>query len=56
MAKETLKPIAQIKTPVDYTSIQTKELLTINEACILLNITHVTLRRWLKDSVLTSQE
>ena len=38
----------------DYTQIQSKQLLTINEACLLLSITQVTLRRWLKDGIITS--
>lgn len=38
----------------DYTQIQSKQLLTINEACALLSITQVTLRRWLKDGLITS--
>ena len=53
IVKETVKPQATIKTNINYSYIETKELLTINEACALLSITHVTLRRWLKDSVLT---
>jgi excisionase family DNA binding protein len=40
--------------PWDYTQIQSKQLLTINEACVLLSITQVTLRRWLKDGIVTS--
>jgi excisionase family DNA binding protein len=54
VAKEAVKPKAQLLTPIDYSSIQIKELLTIREACALLNITHVTLRRWLKSNLLTS--
>lgn len=54
IAKEAVKPKATIKTNIDYSSIETKELLTINETCVLLSITHVTLRRWLKDNIITS--
>jgi len=38
----------------DYSSIQNKELLTIKETCAFLNITHVTLRRWIKEGVIKS--
>jgi excisionase family DNA binding protein len=57
------KRVYRIKPPVqpinnivswDYTQIQSKQLLTINEACALLSITQVTLRRWLKDGIITS--
>lgn len=54
IVKEIVKPKARLHTSINYSSIQTKELLTINEACALLNITHVTLRRWLKENVITS--
>src|ERR1700692_2524503 len=49
-------PIVSVnkKQPWDYTQIQSKQLLTINEACLLLSITQVTLRRWLKDGIITS--
>jgi excisionase family DNA binding protein len=40
--------------PWDYTQIQSKQLLTINEACALLSISQVTIRRWLKDGIITS--
>ena len=54
IAKEAVKPKVTIKTNIDYSCIEAKELLSINETCALLNITHVTLRRWLKDNILTS--
>jgi excisionase family DNA binding protein len=38
----------------DFSAIQNKELLTIKETCALLNITHVTLRRWLKIGLIKS--
>ncbi len=49
-------PVVPINTnmPWDYSLIQSKQLLTINEACVLLSITQVTLRRWLKNGVITS--
>jgi excisionase family DNA binding protein len=56
VVKETLQPTGKLITNIDYTSIQTKENLTINEACLLLNITHVTLRRWIKDNIVTSSK
>jgi excisionase family DNA binding protein len=54
--KETKQKQVELKlnTGIDYTSIENKELLTINETCLLLNITHVTLRRWIKDNIITS--
>lgn len=36
----------------DYSVLSQKELLTVNEACQLLNITSVTLRRWIKDGII----
>jgi excisionase family DNA binding protein len=49
-------PVTPINTnvPWDYTQIQSKQLLTINEACVLLSITQTTLRRWLKDGTIIS--
>jgi excisionase family DNA binding protein len=37
---------------VNYDALSKKELLTIAEACLLLNITSVTLRRWIKEGVI----
>lgn len=54
IASHVVKPKAKLITNIDYSSIQVKELLTINETCALLNITHVTLRRWIKEAVITS--
>ena len=57
------KRVCRVKPPVrpinkqvlwDYTQIKSKQLLTINEACASLSITQVTLRRWLKDGIITS--
>jgi excisionase family DNA binding protein len=56
VAKEIVKPLGKLITPIDYASIQIKELLTIKETCALLNITDVTLRRWLKDHILASSK
>ncbi len=42
------------KTIITYQELKDKELLTINETCILLNITHVTLRRWIKSKRIIS--
>jgi excisionase family DNA binding protein len=38
----------------DYSTVQNKELLTIKETCAFLNITGVTLRRWLKEGIVKS--
>jgi excisionase family DNA binding protein len=54
VVKVIVKSQGKLITSLDYTSIQSKELLTINEACALLNVTHVTLRRWLKENVISS--
>jgi excisionase family DNA binding protein len=48
------KPSGKLQDTFDYTSIKDKEILTIKEACAFLNITHVTLRRWLKAGVIKS--
>jgi excisionase family DNA binding protein len=53
-SNQQTKPIGKLKSVVDYSILQNKELLTINETCLLLNITHVTLRRWIKDNIITS--
>jgi excisionase family DNA binding protein len=39
---------SESKPVITYQELKDKELLTIKETCILLNITHVTLRRWIK--------
>ena len=54
IANEAVKPASKLQTPVDYSSIQVKELLTIKETCALPNITDVTLRGWLNDNIITS--
>jgi len=50
----TIPPIPQI-IGTDYIAISKKEFLTINEACLLLNITSVTLRRWIKSGIVPTQ-
>ena len=49
-----VSPTGKLHETFDYSSIQNKELLTIKETCAFLNITHVTLRRWLKKGVIKS--
>lgn len=44
----------KIQTKMDFPHLATKELLTITEASALLNITHVTLRRWIKEKRIIS--
>jgi excisionase family DNA binding protein len=44
----------KIRTTVNFPDLVGKELLTITEASALLNITHVTLRRWIKESRIVS--
>ena len=39
----------KLKITIDFPELAKKELLTIIETCALLNITHVTLRRWIKE-------
>lgn len=48
------KIIIQQPELTDFTILKDKELLTIKDACILLNITHVTLRRWIKSKIITT--
>lgn len=47
----THPPKLQINT-LDYSVLGMKEFLTIGEACMLLNISSVTIRRWIKDSTI----
>jgi excisionase family DNA binding protein len=44
----------KVRTTVDFPMLAGKELLTITEASALLNITHVTLRRWIKEKRIQS--
>src|SRR5579875_2486327 len=48
------KVIGKLQTEIKYDLLATKELLTILEASALLNITHVTLRRWIKEKRILS--
>jgi excisionase family DNA binding protein len=41
--------------PINYSGLNQKEFLTINECSLLLNITSVTLRRWIKDQVISTK-
>jgi excisionase family DNA binding protein len=42
-------------TATDYDTLSKKELLTINEASQLLNITSVTLRRWINGGLIKTK-
>ena len=44
----------KIRTKVNFPELVGKELLTITEASALLNITHVTLRHWIKEERIIS--
>ena len=44
----------KIRTTVNFPALAGKELLTIKEASALLNITHLTLRRWIKEGRIIS--
>jgi excisionase family DNA binding protein len=51
--KANAKPIAM--PMISYADLKDKELLTIKETCQLLDITDVTLRRWIKvERIITS--
>lgn len=49
IAKVESSIAGKIKVAVNFPMLTGKELLTITEASALLNITHVTLRRWIKE-------
>lgn len=49
IAKVESSIAGKIKVAVNFPMLAGKELLTIMEASALLNITHVTLRRWIKE-------
>lgn len=51
---EQAKPKSSLIIQADFKTIQTKEFLTLKDASLLLNITQVTLRRWIKDGILSS--
>jgi excisionase family DNA binding protein len=53
-AIEKVRTKPESRLVITHSELKDKELLTINEACQLLNITHITLRRWLKSKRITS--
>lgn len=46
--------LGKIRTKVKFPDLEGKQLLTITEASAYLNITHVTLRRWIKEKRIQS--
>jgi len=55
-AIEKVKIKTEQKLIISYADLRDKELLTIKETCQLLNITDVTLRRWIKaERIITSR-
>ena len=44
-----------LHTKINFQVLATKELLTIAEASAYLNITHVTLRRWINEGRIKSK-
>lgn len=50
IAKVESSIAGKIRVAVNFPMLAGKELLTITEASALLNITHVTLRRWIKEN------
>lgn len=46
--------MGKIRTKVNLPELEGKQLLTITEASAFLNITHVTLRRWIKEKRILS--
>ena len=44
-----------LKTKVDFPELNNKPFLTINESSALLNVTPVTLRRWIKEGMIQTQ-
>lgn len=56
IAKVESSIAGKIKIAENFPMLTGKELLTITETSALLNITHVTLRRWIKEKrILTSR-
>lgn len=45
-------PQKLVTASTNYDALSRKEFMTIAEACLLLNITSVTLRRWIKEGVI----
>ncbi|WP_439516277.1 helix-turn-helix domain-containing protein [Sediminibacterium sp.] len=54
IAKVEATITGKIRTKVNFPELAGKELLTIMEASALLNITHLTLRRWIKEKRIVS--
>ena len=54
LARKSVIQASKTKQVADYTEIKKKELLTIQEASKLLNMSVLTLRRWLKAGKITS--
>ena len=50
IAKVEASITGKVRTTINFPMLAGKELLTITEASALLNITHVTLRRWIKEN------
>ena len=44
-----------LKTKVDFPELDNKPFLTINESSALLNVSPVTLRRWIKEGMIQTQ-
>jgi excisionase family DNA binding protein len=49
IAKVEAEYMGKMRTRVKFPEVEGKPLLTITEASAFLNITHVTLRRWIKE-------
>jgi len=47
--------IGLLKTKVDFPELNNKPFLTINESSALLNVSPVTLRRWIKEGMIQTQ-
>ncbi|MBN8862600.1 MAG: helix-turn-helix domain-containing protein [Sphingobacteriales bacterium] len=45
-----------LKTKVDFPELSGKPFLTINESSALLNVSPVTLRRWIKEGMIPTQQ
>lgn len=54
ISKAETQYMGKIRTKVKFPELEGKQLLTITEASTFLNITHVTLRRWIKEKRILS--
>jgi len=54
IAKAETQYIGKIRAKIKFPELEGKPLLTITEASAFLNITHVTLRRWIKANRIVS--